>query len=60
MGKGRLYTAELDEVFEGFFENDKRSGTGTVYNRNGEVCKGDYRNNFMEGPYEVVATLNKA
>jgi hypothetical protein len=60
MGFGRLYTAEVDEVYEGQFESDKRSGPGTVYRRNGEVCKGDFRNNFMEGPYEVVANLNKA
>ena len=60
MGFGRLYEAELDEVYEGYFENDKKSGQGTVYRRNGEVCKGDFRNNFMEGPFEVVATLNKA
>jgi hypothetical protein len=52
--------AEADEVYEGSFENDKRSGLGTIYKRNGEVCKGDFRNDYMEGPYEVVATLNKA
>ena len=60
MGQGRLYTAETDEVYEGLFENDKRSGLGTIYRRNGEVCKGDFRNDFMEGPIEVVATLSKA
>jgi hypothetical protein len=60
MGQGRLYTAETDEVYEGLFENDKRSGLGTIYRRNGEVCKGDFRNGFMEGPIEVVATLSKA
>lgn len=59
-GKGRLYDAEKDEVYEGEFENDRRSGPGTIYHRNGEVIKGDFRNNFMEGAYEVVTTLNKS
>jgi hypothetical protein len=49
-GRGRLYDAEKDEVYEGEFENDKRSGSGTIYRRNGEVIKGDFRNNHMEGP----------
>jgi len=59
-GKGRLYDAERDEVYEGEFENDKRQGEGVIYKRNGEVCKGDFRQNFMEGPFELVATHNKS
>lgn len=51
VGYGKLFDAEKDEVYEGEFENDKRAGEGTVFRRNGEVLKGMYRNNFMEGDF---------
>lgn len=52
IGYGKLYDAEKDEVYEGEFENDKRAGEGTVFRRNGEVLKGMFRNNFMEGDFK--------
>lgn len=51
-GKGRLYDAERDEVYEGDFEMNKKQGEGTVYRRDGQVLKGEFRNNYMEGPFE--------
>lgn len=58
-GSGILYDPDLDQVYEGNFERNKRSGEGTIYKRNGEVLKGDFRNNHMEGQFENVATLSK-
>ena len=51
-GRGKLYDAEKDEVYEGEFENDKKSNEGYLFKRNGEVYKGDFRNNQMEGTFE--------
>ena len=48
-GYGKSYDAEKDEVYEGLFESDKRSGDGTLFMRNGQVYKGTFRNNNMEG-----------
>ena len=53
-GKGRLYDADKDEVYDGNFENNKRCGQGMIYRRSGEVLKGDFRNNMMEGPFKNV------
>jgi len=53
-GRGRLYDADRDEVYDGEFENDKKQGVGMIYKRNGQVMKGDFRNNCMEGPFENV------
>lgn len=57
LGTGRLYDAERDEVYEGEFENDRRQGEGTVYRRNGEVLRGEYRSNYMEGTFTLITTL---
>lgn len=60
IGRGVYYDSERDEVYEGDYENDKRQGEGTLYRRSGEVLKGDFRNNYMEGSFEKVATYSKA
>ena len=59
-GKGRLYDAEKDEVYDGEFEMNKRQGEGIVYTRDGQVLKGEFRNNFMEGPFEQLAQVSKS
>lgn len=56
-GRGRLYDAERDEVYDGDFEMNKRQGEGMVYRRDGEVLKGEFRNNFMEGTFEHVCKI---
>ena len=53
-GKGKLYDARNDEVYEGEFENDKKANEGYLFKRNGDVFKGDFRNNLMEGNFERV------
>ena len=60
LGSGRLYDAERDEVYEGEFENDRRQGEGTVYRRNGEVLRGEYRSNYMEGTFDLVCTYSQS
>ena len=55
VGRGIYFDKERDEVYEGDYENDKRQGEGTLFRRNGEVLKGDFRNNYMEGTFEKVA-----
>ena len=57
-GKGQLYDSERDEVYNGYFEMNKRQGEGTVYRRDGEVLKSEFRNNFMEGPFEHVCNIS--
>ena len=59
IGKGRLYDAERDEVYDGEFENNKKSGAGMIYLRNGQVMKGTFRNNMMEGPFENCFKASK-
>tara|TARA_B110000285_G_C15131905_1_gene624181 strand:- start:293 stop:610 length:318 start_codon:yes stop_codon:yes gene_type:complete len=59
-GRGRLYDAERDEVYDGDFEMNKRQGEGLVYRRDGEVLKGEFRNNFMEGTFEHVTRIGPA
>jgi hypothetical protein len=59
-GRGRLYDAERDEVYDGDFEMNKRQGEGMVYRRDGEVLKGEFRNNFMEGTFEHVTRIGPA
>lgn len=59
MGRGIYYDKERDEVYEGEYENDKRQGEGTLFRRNGEVLKGDFRNNYMEGAFEKLTTYTK-
>ena len=58
-GKGRLYDAERDEVMEGEFEHNKKQGEGYLYQRNGHVLKGNFRNNQMEGTFENVFKITK-
>jgi len=48
-GWGRLYDGTLDEVYEGEFENNKKSGEGRIIKRNGQVLKGSFHNNFLDG-----------
>lgn len=60
LGFGRLYDSERDEVYEGEFENDRRQGEGTVYRRNGEVLRGEYRSNYMEGTFDLVCTYSQS
>ena len=59
-GRGRLYDAERDEVYDGDFEMNKRQGEGMVYRRDGEVLKGEFRNNYMEGTFEHVCHIGPA
>jgi hypothetical protein len=58
-GKGRLYDADKDEIYEGDFTNGNRQGDGKIFKRTGEVIKGDFRNNFMEGSFTLICTLSK-
>lgn len=58
-GKGRLYEADKDEIYEGDFTNGNRQGDGKIFKRTGEVLKGDFRNNFMEGSFTLIITLSK-
>ena len=59
MGSGILFDPERDEIVEGNFEMNKKSGEGMLYRRNGKVLKGEFRNNCMEGAFENVTTLTK-
>jgi len=58
-GVGILYDPVLDQVYEGNFDRNKRSGEGIIYKRNGQVLKGDFRNNTMEGAFENSPKLSK-
>mmetsp|Transcript_13423 Transcript_13423/g.20987 ORF Transcript_13423/g.20987 Transcript_13423/m.20987 type:complete len:152 (+) Transcript_13423:133-588(+) len=58
-GHGRLYDAENDEVYEGEFENDKKSGEGRLIKRNGQILKGNFHNNFLEGNVTKDTITNK-
>ena len=58
-GKGRLYDAENDEVFAGEFVNNNKQGDGIVFLRSGEVHKGDFRNGYMEGSFELLTKMTK-
>lgn len=58
-GVGRQYDFERDEVYEGTFEMNKKNGEGVIYLRNGQVMKGDFRNNQMEGAFENVMQISK-
>lgn len=58
-GVGVLYDPDLDQVYSGNFERNKRSGEGTIFKRNGQVKKGDFRNNTMEGHFENLPKLSK-
>ena len=58
-GKGRLYDAEADEVYEGEFVNNHKQGEGKVFRRNGEVLQGDFRNNYMEGAFDLLCIMGK-
>lgn len=60
VGRGIYYDKERDEVYEGDYENDKRQGEGTLFRRNGEVLKGDFRNNYMEGSFDKVVVYTQA
>ena len=59
VGRGIYFDQERDEVYEGDYENDKRQGEGTLFRRNGEVLKGDFRNNYMEGSFDKVIVYTK-
>lgn len=59
VGRGIYYDAEQDEIYDGEFENDKRQGEGWLYRRSGEVLKGDFRNNYMEGSFKKISTFSK-
>jgi len=59
MGKGRLYDGEADEIYVGDFVNNNKQGDAMVFLRNGEVHKGDFRNNYMEGAFELVTKMTK-
>ena len=59
VGRGMYYDCERDEIYDGDFENDKRQGEGRLYKRSGEVLKGDFRNNYMEGSFKKIATYTQ-
>lgn len=56
-GQGILYDPERDEVYDGSFEMNKKSGEGMIYQRDGHVLKGEFRNNCMEGQFENVMKI---
>ena len=48
-GRGRMYYAAIEELFDGDWSNDRRQGDGRILNRKGDLCSGEYRGDFMEG-----------
>ena len=58
-GKGRLFDGDADEIYVGDFVNNNKQGDGVVFQRNGEVHRGDFRNNYMEGAFELVTKMTK-
>jgi len=38
---------------------NKKSGEGMIFKKDGSVMKGDFRNNFMEGPFDNVTKVDK-
>ena len=42
-------------MYEGGFEADRRVGEGVLFTRDGEVIKGNFRSNIMEGDSTKLA-----
>ena len=51
-GKGKIYfNNEEDEVFEGYFEDDKRHGLGVLQGKN-QYLSANYQHGVKEGEYK--------
>jgi hypothetical protein len=42
-GRGRMYYAAQQEIYDGDWSNDRRQGEGLVIDSKGVVCQGDFR-----------------
>lgn len=57
-GRGRMYYAGTQEIYDGDWSNDRRQGEGTVLNKKGDICSGEFRADHMEGQLTYQKTLS--
>lgn len=57
--QGMLFDALNDVVTVGTFANNKLQGEGTVYKRDGTASKYMFRENLMEGEFEIMPKISE-